>query len=218
MRRPRGMIEAGMVLLGAVLLAGEKSLTTRGRQVAAAFLGASLVLGVLMAAAWAVGNSPPRPVAPPLIQGEPVYENKQEGFRFLPPPNWPMHSRTEVPPGKLDKERLLVSYKRATGGGFSILDVSMNDVPPGKELKDCVAEYAVIRKIWEPDGKPRPFEVAGLPALRQAFKSSGSANPLAKEVVGVLKGERVYFFAGIFAAKDTKSRDQVRKAVESLTW
>ena len=58
------------------------------------------------------------------LQGEPVYQNKQEGFHFLPPPNWGLTARAELPPcAKLDKERLLVGYRRIMGTKIASLDV-----------------------------------------------------------------------------------------------
>src|SRR5262245_60731910 len=39
-----------------------------------------------------------RPHAP-VLSTEPVYENRQEGFRFLPPDGWVQYARREYPPG-----------------------------------------------------------------------------------------------------------------------
>jgi len=39
-----------------------------------------------------------------------------------------------------------------------------------------------------------------------------------EEVVAVRRRERTYFFRGVFAKGDGKARDQIRRAVERLSW
>jgi len=41
---------------------------------------------------------------------------------------------------------------------------------------------------------------------------------MSKEVVGVVRGGRVYCFAAVFAASDDQAREQVRRAIGSLKW
>src|SRR5262245_1447579 len=75
----------------------------------------------------------PKPVAPAL-RDEPVYQNDQEGFRFLVPEGWSQNARTEVPPGPVEKERLLVQYKRRPPAKPATLEVSMADLPSSTNL------------------------------------------------------------------------------------
>src|SRR2546423_15656230 len=65
-----------------------------------------------------------KPRAPALMD-DPVYQNDREGFRFLVPDGWKQHARAEVPPGKSEKERLLVQYRRPAEGGEATLEVTL---------------------------------------------------------------------------------------------
>src|SRR5262245_64118678 len=71
----------------------------------------------------------PRPRAPALLD-EPVYQNEREGFRFLVPEGWKQYARSEAPPGKGERERLLVLYRRLTPGPEATLEVTRADLPP----------------------------------------------------------------------------------------
>src|SRR5689334_537493 len=74
----------------------------------------------------------PKPKAPALLD-EPVYQT-DEGFRFLVPEGWIMSARANVPPGPVEKERLLVQYRRASGESQATLEVSMMDLPEDADL------------------------------------------------------------------------------------
>lgn len=168
--------------------------------------------------ALAIAGCKPRPRAPALIQGEPVYHNKQEGFRFMPPPNWHLHARSELPPGKFEVERFLVEYRRLSGPKVASLDVSMVDLSPSTTVESYLAEHGPGRESWQPAGKPETIDLGGKSGLRVSFKGQRGPDAFIKEIVAVRKGDRAYFFSGVYAANDAKARDQVRKAVESLTW
>ncbi len=160
----------------------------------------------------------PRPRAPALIQGEPVYQNKQEGFRLVPPPNWRLDARSELPPGPAPVECLLVQYRRVTTPRPASFDVSMLDVPASTTLEAYLAERGPGRDSWKPAGAIVTLDVGGQPAARAAFKGLQGKDPALKEIVAVRKGERVYFFISVVPADDAKARDQVRKAVASISW
>ena len=175
-------------------------------------------LAALALAAMLAGCSP-RPRAPALMQGEAVYVNAQEGFRFLPPPDWTMFSRAEVPPGRLTEERSLVGYRRGAGAAVATLDVSMADVPESEELAGAVKERRGGAE-WKAQGPAEALEVGGRPAARGSYQSHRQTDgpALVKEIVAVRKGGRVYFFTGVFPADDAKAREQVRQSVETLSW
>jgi hypothetical protein len=169
--------------------------------------------------AVAIAGCGPRPRAPALLQGEPVYENKQEGFRFLPPPNWSQHARSELPSGPVKQERLLVGYKRITAPGqVASLDVSMMDVPSATDLAAFLEERNPKAENWRPAGAAESLEVDGKPAVRAAYQARLESGQVLKEIVAIRKGERVYFFTGVFPAGDARARDQVRKAVATVSW
>src|SRR5207249_7528635 len=85
-------------------------------------LTALLPAGLLVAWLSAGWGSLPR--APALID-EPVYRNAHEGFRFLVPEGWTVHSKGEPPPGRADKERLLVNYQRYGGDKPAQFEVTL---------------------------------------------------------------------------------------------
>jgi hypothetical protein len=164
-----------------------------------------------------VAGCGPRPRAPAL-QDEPVYQNMQEGFHFLPPEGWIMHARAEVPPGKLSEEHLLVEYKRVTSAKPASLEVSMADIPIDTDLAACLEGRASPEEPWRPQGPPEKLEVGGQPAARRSLIGQFVQDRTTREMVAVRRGERVYFFDGIFPADDSRAREQVRKAVASLAW
>ena len=175
-------------------------------------------LAALALAALLAGCSP-RPRAPALMQGEAVYVNAQEGFRFLPPPNWTMSQRAEVPPGKLTEERELVAYHLLAGDEVASLDVTMEDVPESEDLAEVIRERRLAAD-WKPVGSVESLEVGGRPAARGAYQARKLPDGAAtvKEIVVVRNKGRVYFFTGVFPADDAKAREQVRKSVETLSW
>ncbi|HZT80003.1 MAG TPA: hypothetical protein VFA26_07275 [Gemmataceae bacterium] len=175
-------------------------------------------LAALTLAALLAGCSP-RPRAPALMQGEAVYVNAQEGFRFLPPPNWTMSHRAEVPPGPLSEERALVAYRRPVGDATASLGVSMLDIPESADLADVIKQRRGTTE-WQPEGEVESLQLGGRPAARGAYRSrkAAGAPALVKEVVAVRKGGRVYFFTAVFDADDAKTREQVRKSIETLSW
>jgi hypothetical protein len=172
------------------------------------------MLAGLALAALLAGCSP-RPRAPALMQGEALYVNAQEGFRFVPPPNWALHARAEWPAGRIEEERLLVAYRRVAGNQVTRFEVTMVDVAESVELAELIVAHS---DGWKPEGRVEALEIAGRPAARGAYRSRTANPPEIKEIVAVRKGERVYFFIGLFAADDSKGRDQVRKSIETLSW
>jgi hypothetical protein len=179
---------------------------------------ATRTLAALALAALLAGCSP-RPRAPALMQGEAVYVNAQEGFRFLPPPNWTMSQRAEVPPGKLTEERELVAYHLLAGDEVASLDVTMAEVPESEDLAGIIQERRGNAQ-WKLEGPPEKLEVGGRPAARGAYRARKAPGgpEIVKEIVAVRSGGRVYFFTGVFPAADAKAREQVRKSVETLNW
>src|SRR5262245_41969592 len=90
--------------------------------------------------AWGVflAGCDSRPRAP-VLRDDPVYQNDQEGFRFLAPDGWSQSMRGEVPPGKVDKERSLVEYRRKKGSAGASLRVSLADLPTSTDLAAYLA-------------------------------------------------------------------------------
>jgi hypothetical protein len=158
-----------------------------------------------------------RPSAPPL-QNDPVYQNAQAGFRFLVPEGWTQQARAEIPPGRIDKERLLVRYSRPSGAKVAALEASLADLPPSTDLVQFQAAASFGSKKWQPAGPPEQVEVGRRPGVRLNFTSTVDGEDTTKEVVAFRRGDRVFFFTGVFPTADTGARDEVRRAVGSVIW
>ena len=90
----------------------------------------------------------PRPSAPAL-RDDPVYQNDREGFHFLAPEGWQQSVRSDIPPGKVDKERPLVNYQRNTGVTPASIRVSLADLPASTDI--------LLEALAEPDQGLAPF-------------------------------------------------------------
>ncbi len=171
--------------------------------------------GLLLAAGVAAGCSQ-RPHAPAL-QDELVFHQEQEGFRFLPPQGWLQHARGVVPPGKAETERLIVEYLCPTSMYPASLAVSRIDLPESAALDEFVQGQSFGADKWRKVSAPESLVVNGVPAVRLTF-AAGKGVQIMREVTVFRRGERVYFFNGIFAASDPQARDEVRRAAASVLW
>jgi hypothetical protein len=172
-----------------------------------------------MMAAWAglvlgCGSGPRAPA----LRDDPVYQNEREGFRFLVPEGWKQHAKAEVPPRKYPKDILLVEYKHLVPGKGALLQVSLADLPKGTDLTTFLASPAFGVKDWKPTAGMEGLQVDGGPATRLVFTGRLGPQEMTREVVVFRRGERVYFFTGLYNTGDTESRDQVRRAVASTLW
>src|SRR5205807_3959401 len=86
----------------------------RTRTVVLAAAGVGGVAVVIVALIFLLGRGGPHA---PALRSEPVYNNTREGFRFVAPEGWSQVAKADLPPGPVEKERLLVRYQAATGGG-----------------------------------------------------------------------------------------------------
>jgi hypothetical protein len=173
-----------------------------------------LLLAALPGCRW-------RPSAPPLRQGEAVYQNPQEGFHFRTPPGWREHTRSEGPAGPVPAERTLVKYKHVGAGkNPAFLRVSMVDVPAARGLTEVLGEQAQSRdrREWPEASAPRDEQLNGLPAARVVLTGYAGREKMVRETVAVRRGGRVFFFTGTFPAADAAARAQAAEAVQSVVW
>src|SRR5262249_48765297 len=113
-------------------------------------------------------------------------------------------------------ERLLVEYKSFLNDKSATFDVSMADVPEERSLTACIEGRA--EEGWRSTGAVEQLQVGSQPAARGSFTMTVGIETTCKEVVAVRRGRRVYFFTSVFAPDDTRARDEVRKAVASVSW
>ncbi len=172
-------------------------------------------LRVLLAAVLLAGCHP-KPKAPALLDG-PVFQS-DEGFRFLVPDGWIMAARGNLPSGPLDKERLLVQFRRATGNTQATLEVSSADLPEDTNLADYLSGPSFSTSHWAISGSPEKLEVDGQPGTRYRATATVNRAKLAKEVTTFRRGERVYFFTLLFSPSDATAPEQVRRAISQLVW
>jgi hypothetical protein len=174
---------------------------------------AGMMLLVVVLLGW---GCQPKPKAPALID-DPVFQTN-EGFRFLVPEGWIMAARGNVPPGPIEKERLLVQYHRVQGDSQATLEVSLMDLPEDTDLTAYLSgpSYSVSR--WELKGKPESIEGGGRTGTRFRVSGSTKSTEMAKEVTVFRRGGRVYFFTLLYAPKDPTAPEQVRRAIGRLEW
>jgi hypothetical protein len=175
------------------------------------------ITGLVAACLLSVVGCQPRPKAPALLD-EPVYQNDQEGFRFLVPDGWIVAARANVPPGPVTKERLLVEYRRAAAGPRAMLEVSLVDLPASTNLAEYLAGPSFGVSRWKPLGEPQTLEAGGKSAQRFRFAGQAGKTELAREVTVFQRGGRVYLFAVLSTSGDETAAEQVRRALGGLIW
>lgn len=175
------------------------------------------ITGIALTLAALAGCDGPRPSAPPL-DDDPYYNNKREGFRFFPPEGWRQRARGEVPPGAIQAERMLVEYHAVTTELPAVLRVSVADVPESTSLTSYLEKSAAKASQWKLASPFETFVINGIPAVRADYRRSAGKQEVVKEVVAFRRGERVYFFTGLYAPTDAKTRKDVRRAVDSIVW
>ncbi len=158
-----------------------------------------------------------RPHAPALSD-EPVYQNAEEGFRFLVPEGWLQYARRNYPPGRADKEHLLVAYRRSDPTKPAALEVSRVDFPRTTDLASYFTGGSDGAKLWQSEGPPENVEVDGVPGTRLAYSAMVNKEPTTKEITAFWRDDRLYFFTGIFLTSDTKVREEIHRAVASTLW
>lgn len=174
-----------------------------------------LCAGLLSLAAGA--GCQDRPSAPALDDA-PVYKDDREGFRFFPPEGWRQTARGRVPAGKIRVERMLVEYKPRTGTKPAALQVSIADLPESAALADYLKSEVYRPQDWEGTGPAESFQINGAPAARVRYRMASGKDPLVRDIVAFRRGERVYFFTGLYLGSDSKTRKAIQAAVDSVVW
>jgi hypothetical protein len=95
--------------------------------------------------------------------------------------------------------------------------VSLIDLPPTADLKKFLTGPSQGVR-WQAKGPPEAVTVNGVAATRFTLTGGAGKEAQLKEVVAFRRGGRVYFFAGLFPAGDAATREEVRRAVNSIVW
>jgi hypothetical protein len=123
-----------------------------------------------------------------------------------------------VPPGKLDKERLLVQYRRLDPGKDATLEVTAADLEPSTDLAARLAGPGFGVQEWRLQPPPEPLDVNGVAGVRYDFAGRSGRDEMTREVVAFRRGGRVYFFTVVSLKKDATAREQFRRAVNGILW
>ena len=158
-----------------------------------------------------------RPRPPVLRQNLPVFANAREGFRFQPPAGWSQHALSDPSRADQTRELTLVKYKRLTARKPAFLQVSAVNLPDGTDPSTYLGEHALGRD-WRRVGQTETLQVGRASATREVFTGYWDRDQIVKEVVTFRRGERVYFFTGIFPVGDGEAQAEVRQAVATIWW
>ncbi len=180
------------------------------RAVSRAAAAASLLVLLLI---W---GCQPKPKAPALID-EPVYQSP-EGFRFLVPEEWIMIAKASIPSGRVEKESLLVQYRRSSGEDNATLEISLIDLPEDADIANYLSSPSFSVRKWKPLGRPESIQTGGVSGTRFRFSGRADGSDLEKEVTAFRRGGRVYFFTVLYSPKDAAAVEQVRRSINGLTW
>jgi hypothetical protein len=188
--------------------------TLSGRQKALAWLCGALLAGLALVLFFSLHGDTPRA---PVLKDEPVYQNGREGFRFLVPEGWTVVSRGEAPSGKAGQEWTLVEHQLYGVESQTILRVTCVDLPQDADVQDYLTKHWPGATLT-PVSPPEPIRVDGVEGTDTLFSLGPKNGPIVHEVYAFRRGGRVYLFTGIFAEEDSRARQQVRRAVESIQW
>jgi len=172
---------------------------------------------ILACVAWLVGGCDSPPQAPALRNG-PVYHHKQLGFRFLVPEGWKQMGSSNLPEGALDKEICLTKFHvpSTTGAALEVLCFDRSYAP---EITEYHIEPSQGIKDWQIESQPVPLDVEGAQGKRMTINGTLPNNEKQiKDVTYFIRGERVFSFVAVCSAADTKSREELQRAVRSLVW
>jgi len=154
----------------------------------------------------------------PALRDDPVYINEREGLRFLVPENWVQQGSANLPAGKLAKEHSLVRFVRKSRDKKAILEITVAGLEESADLAAHLAGPSFSAKGWHRTASREPVETQGLTGTRFTFTGRVGKDEIIKEVVAFRKGERVYFFNGLFFPGDNQARDQIRQTIKGTIW
>ena len=153
----------------------------------------------------------------PELRDTPVYENAQEGVRFLVPESWTQTANANLPSGVLEGENFLVRYRvRSPELGAQVQVLCFEDQQT--DLQDHHAGPSFGIEKWAPTDDEQSLTIDETEAVRSIYTGMLNKREMTKEVVSFRKAGRVYSFVGTFFSTDEKARQQIRRAVNSVVW
>ena len=157
-----------------------------------------------------------RPAAP-VLDNDPVFVNRGEGFRLLIPEGWSQAIKTNLPPGVLEKERTLVLY-RAFDKNPASFEVTCIDLGEDADIDVYVTSRKRSGAGWTRSAEKEKVTVDGREGNRYYFQATVRGQPTSAEVVVFQKAKRFYFFSGYFPKGDLIRQKQIRQFLADLSW
>jgi hypothetical protein len=155
-----------------------------------------------------------RPRAPELDEGT-SFRSARERLSFTLPEGWSQQARAAPPSGRIDRERLLVLYRRsAPRATFAVTLIDL----AGDDLESYVKKQLADGLPWRLSAPAESCHVGSRRGRRFVLSAKGPDGPLLREVVAVRRDGRVYFFATTRDRNDGDTRDRVRKTLAGVSW
>ena len=134
------------------------------------------------------------------------------------PDGWTQTASSILPTGDLDGEVFLARYRVKSPEAGSTLQIECFQENEPADLREYHSGPSYRVNRWEPSGEPETVTLGGREAQRLMFEATMDGRKLSKEVVCFRKGNRVYSFVGLFSFTDEKARQQIQRAVASVSW
>jgi hypothetical protein len=154
----------------------------------------------------------------PELRDAPVYENAKEGFRFMVPDGWTQTASSILPAGDLEGDAFLARYRVKSPEAGSTLQIECFQENEPVDLQEYHSGPSYRVNRWKLKGEPETVTLGGREAQRMMFEATMDGREISKEVVCFRKGNRVYSFVGLFSSTDEKARQQIQRAVASVSW
>jgi hypothetical protein len=144
------------------------------------------------------------------------FHDPQVGLRFTPPTSWSMQGRTTEAPDVDVDERMLVKFKRLIPGRPAAwLRVYVEDAAKGESVS------AAVKKRQPGPGWSRPtavqsMTVNGQPAAKITYSGVYNNVPSVRDVIGVQRGQEMFWFVSTYQVADFAAREQTLEAVNSV--
>jgi hypothetical protein len=158
------------------------------------------------------------PKAPALRQHESEYVNEREGVRFTKPEGWLEQGRSDLPPGPVAVERLLIKYKRPEkqDRDSAFIKLTLIDVPSDQTPEDFLNKRKPPEPNWLRKSSLEPVRLGALGGWRLIYGGLWDDGPYRADVVAFRKGVRVFVFTAFYPENDEAGQGQLRRAMESL--
>lgn len=155
----------------------------------------------------------------PELSDAPVYQNKQEGFRFLVPDGWTQTASSVLPEGDLEGETFLVRYRvKSPEAGSTLQVLCFQDKNGADDLEEHHAGPSFRVEKWSLKQPAEEATINETKAQRIVYTAKMDKRELTKQVVCFRKADRVYSFVGLYSSTDEKARQQIERAVNSVIW